>query len=793
MIVECALCHVDIKGYSLKEDENQFCCIGCQTVFNILRAKNELNAFEEHPIFIQALRSGFISNPALLNELQKKKVTCFDEKERLFIEIGEMWCPSCAEIIRLLLLKEKGVITCLVDYATDLASVEFSPRHLSKERIIKIIEQLGYKPRGLDDKGRGAVGRALYIRFIIAAFCSLNLMMLAYPLYATYFNYDGEGYGHLLAWLSFAASLPVILYSAWPIWRRFLVSVGVGLFGMETLVTIGVGAALAVSLHELLSGGTKVYFDSMSVIIVFVLLGKIIESRAKFSAKDSLLRLTRSTPRRGRKRFAEGDLRFVLLKEIAKGDVLVVYPGEKIALDGLLIEGEGSCDESLMTGEALPVMKQKGSLVLAGTVLIQGYLSYKVMGTLEETALQRIIQIVEHDIGNKSVYIRAADNIVRWFVPAVVAIAVLTAIFYLLFPSSSDLMPHQTALLRALAVLLISCPCAIGIAAPTAESHVMTGLAAMGAIVRNRGCLKYLGNETMIVFDKTGTITEGRFTVISGLENVEDNDKAALFNLASKSIHPIACALAAELSGAPCLPVSEMQENVGLGLSGYIDGESYLLGSKRFLRQKGIEISEGKTVFESDIVMSGVYFAKGNKCLSELILGDKIRLEALKVVEMMRPSKAFLLSGDSEAAVASVAKACGFEKWRSECSPLEKREIIEKFRGEGEIICMVGDGINDTPALTASQVGVSMASASDMSIQVSDLLLTTENLIVLRKIREVAKKGQKIIWQNLFWAFFYNVIGIFLAAFGILSPIFAAIAMSLSSLTVLFNARRITN
>lgn len=788
---------MDLPSHPILDKERAFCCSGCHAVFNILLTKNQLDCFQEHPIFLQAMKSGLISNPALIEHIQRQRAEIVEtERERLTIEVGEMWCPSCAEIIRLMLLKERGVIHCVVDYTTDLASIEFSPRHLSKDQVFDIISGLGYSPKSLNSADREAVSFNLYLRFIIAAFCSLNIMMLAYPLYATYFNYDGEGYGKLFAWLSLFVALPVITYCAWPIWKRVLASMKVGLFGMEMLICIGVFFSFALSLYELMSGSTFVYFDSMSIIVTFVLLGKIIEARAKFSAKESLIRLSRSTPRKGRKRFPDGSMEFVSVKDIHPQDILVALTGEKISMDGIVIEGEGACDESLMTGEAMPIIKKEGDRVLAGAIFIQGHMAYKVTSSAEDSALAKIVEMVERDIGHKSVYIRAADKIVRWFVPLVIAIALLTAIVCVAWnirdPGKTV---NETALLRAVAILLISCPCAIGIAAPTAESHLLNGLAALGAIVRNRGCLFQLGSESMVVFDKTGTVTEGRFSVISGLESLNPNDRHALYSLASQSTHPIAMAIAAATFSAEPKAVlfERIEEVAGQGLKGIVCGTVYYLGSAKFLRLNNILPLKGALECEpqADAILSTTYFAKRTTCLCEIALGDKVRTELKEVISSVKPAKTILLSGDAEKPVSMVARYCKFDEWRSGCSPLEKRDFIDSLRQKGHIICMVGDGINDAPALTAANIGISVVSATDMSIQVSDILLTTDRLGVITKIRSLALKGQHIVRQNLFWAFIYNVVGIFLAAFGVLSPVFAAFAMSISSLTVLLNARRL--
>lgn len=790
----CTLCALDLPSFPILDGVNAFCCAGCQAVFNILSSKNQLSDFETNPIFQQALKAGLISNPALMEQIRRNRPEMVDsEMEKLHLEISDMWCPSCAEVIRLILLQQKGIKNCVVDYSTDLASIEFSPRFISKEEIYKLINSIGYHASSLENREERKVSFELYLRFIIAAFCSLNIMMFAYPLYATYFHYDGEGYGRIFAWLSFYTSLPVLGYSAWPIFRRFWTSMKVGIIAMEALVVLGVSTAFCLSCYELLAGGTRVYFDSMTVIIVFVLLGKIIETKAKFSAKNSLLHLSKAIPRKGRVRFTDGSYRFVPLKEINSGDIIVAFTGEKIVLDGVIIEGEGLCNESLMTGEALPVNKKSGSLVLGGSILQQGWIAYKASSSMEGSALTKILEMIEKDIGYKSIYIRSVDKIAYWFAPLVILISFTTLALCLIFDiSDPGKNSMQTAIIRAISVLLISCPCAIGIAAPLAESNLMSRLVSLGAIVRNRGCLNLLGRETALVFDKTGTITEGCFTILDGLQNIPDELLGILKEMALHSNHPIAYAIAKSIE-VPTKQLIRKEEIAGKGLRGFCDRNRYYLGSADFLREQGIVINlEEKPVL--DAVSSEVYFAQNEKCIAQISLGDLIKKGAKELIESLSKDsirKTILLSGDSQKTVGQVANLCSFSNWKAGCTPLQKRDYIDSLRKEGEIVCMIGDGINDAPALTAANIGISVVSATDISIQVSDILLTTDRLEVISKIRKLALKGRSIVIQNIFWAFFYNVIGIGMATFGLLSPIFAALAMVLSSLMVLFNAKRL--
>ena len=773
--MQCSLCSQAASNHTIRDGDHAFCCVGCQAVFNILSVKNQLDGYEDAAIFKQAIASGLISNPALIEQIRQKKISVpVEERERLYLEIGDMWCPSCAEVIRLLLLQNKGVIKCVVDYTTDLASIEFAPRFIGKQTIIETIERLGYETSPLETAGSKKVSKRLYLRLIIAVFFSLNVMMFSYPIYASYLTSDETGMSQLFVWFTFFSSLPVLTFSAWPIFKRFLTALSVGVLGMEALIVLGVSSAFCLSLYEMSLGGKHVYFDSMCVIITFVLLGKVIESKAKFSAKDSLMRLARAVPKRGRKKHSNGDQSFVSLKEIEVGDILVVYTGEKVVLDGVITSGRGACDESVMTGESVPVPKAKGKSVLGGTVVVNGTFTYRVSATEEETALQRIIQMVEQDIGHKSIYTRAVDPVVNWFIPLVVIFASGTVVGCWLTGN-----PLETALLRGISILLISCPCAIGIAAPLAESKILNTMASLGAIVRNRGCLPDVGSETIFVFDKTGTITEGKFEVINGLDSIDEKFFPFLKGLASRSNHPVSVAIAQSLQG-DIQELSEVDEVAGKGLRGVLGKDVYHLGTSEWL---GIDpVCTEHTQ---------VHFTLNGRILGCIILGDKLRDEAKDVISEMKPTQTILLSGDGRQVVEQVARECGFDFWKWKCHPLDKRDEIDRLKMSGEVVGMIGDGINDAPALTGANVGISVVSATDLSIQVSDILLTTDRLHVLPKIRSVAKKGQRIIKQNLFWAFFYNVIGIGLAAAGYLSPIFSAGAMVLSSLMVLGNTRRI--
>ena len=783
----CTLCSSVIFKNLIIDEANSFCCHGCHAVWQILKAQNHLDNFKTHPTYSQALKSGLITNPDLLEQIEAKFCKETEDQEKFYLEIGNMWCPSCAEVIRLILLREKGVISCFIDYTTDFGIIEFSKLLISKNKILEVIECVGYKPMLLEDS-ENKPNQALNLKFVVAAFCSLNIMMFSYPLYASYFDYDPLEYGKLFAILSCFMSIPIVTYCFWPILRKFYSAILFGIYGMETLVVFGVGSSFMLSLFELMTGGTKVYFDSMAVIITFMLLGKILESKAKFSAKNSLLRLHSSVPRRVRKCFKEGRMDFVAIKEIKKNDVFAVFQGEKVALDGVVESGSGYLDESLMTGESRPVFKEKNIKVVGGSILQNGRLTIRAESTDQESALKRIIDLVEAGLKSKPKIRQMVDKIVAWFVPLVLFVAMLT-VLYFFWQGESEM-----ALINALSVILISCPCAIGIAAPLAESYLMNALGANSAIVRNRAALPFLGKESVFVFDKTGTVTTGNFRIIKGFENLNVHDCAILKSMTSQSQHLISLSISKCIASVP-IPLDKLEEIPGRGLRANSEANIYHLGSYEFLKLEGVNCDKmvHDNVSNDDyIISSRVYFACNYQIKTVFYLGDTIREGVAELIDSLKPIRTILLSGDAEMAVSLVSRAVNCDEYYAGFSPLRKKELIASLKREGHIVCMVGDGINDAPSIIEAHIGISVVTATDISIQVSDILLTADDLRILSKLRALGVFGQTILKQNLFWAFFYNIVGIVLAVFGLLSPIFATFAMMTSSLIVLYNAKRIT-
>lgn len=777
----CQLCGASfLSKQLLAVNEIAFCCHGCEAVHTILTKKGEKGDLRSSTLFLQAVQANLIANDSLLVELESKQKNqkCETEREqRLVLEIGDMWCPSCAEVIRLVLLQAKGLLSCAVDYATDLATVTFDPLLIGQVEIEKAISALGYSVKLFNDPTSNKNSSVLWLRFIVAAFGAANVMMLAYPIYATYFDPEQQGVNYLLAVLSALLSLPVITWCCWPLYCRAINSSLVGIIRMEALVSMGVLSAAALSFFALFKGSSEIYFDSATVIVALVLLGRILEAKAKFSSKKTMELLTRLIPRRCLRIDEEGNSCEVLLKEVAIGEIIAVKAGEKVPLDGEIAGGEGNFDEALVTGEAIPCFKQKGEKAVAGSLLLNGYVTVRVEKTLDKSLLLTIIKAAESSLKQKAGYVRLVDSIVPWFVAALFFVA--------LFSFALTGNPAN-----ALAVLMISCPCALGIAAPLAESKLLHLLAGRGVIVKNRGCLPLLGKSSNSVWvcDKTGTLTTGSFAIEEGLSTLNEEELSILKSMTASSWHPISRAIYSAIpKEAGSASLQRIEEKPGKGIKATNSTGEFWLGSAKFMEEANIALPATKAP-ESN---SSVFFARDKELLTAISLKDEVRKEAIEFFGPLEAKRKILLSGDGRGATQAVALQCHFSEYFWGQLPADKFLFVNKLRQEEELVYMIGDGVNDAMALSAAHIGISMASATDISRNVSDIVLATDELSVLKLLQTQGAKTQKIIVQNIFWAFFYNVLGVPLAALGYLSPLFAAFAMTASSLIILLNTQRI--
>ena len=754
-------------------------------MYDILAAKDELVDFKKpnaynpdiknSDIYQKALQSGLISNSLAAN-LKSRDETQIDLDVLVVkFEIAGMWCPSCAKLLELLISKEAGVKIFEVDYFSDIAKLTYYPQKISEAKVKDLIISLGYKANFKSELSTDSDNFALFLRFVIAAFFSVNIMMLSYPIYVSLFDIVERLYVKLFQYISLGCSLPVIVYCAYPIWSRAYQCLKARLIAMEFLVSVAVLAAFTLSVFNLLTGKNEVYFDSSSVIITFVLLGKLIESKAKGAAKTSLRELYMGLPLKAR--LLIGDkLIYKNLTDVNLHETMLIRQGEKIGLDGTIIEGDCLVDESIISGESKPIHKEKGDKILAGAILIQGSIKAEVTKSFNETTLMKVVNLIKEQVVFKPTNSSIVDKLASWFTPLVIVLAIsklLTAFF------TSD---WSNAIIDAVSVLLISCPCAIGIAVPLSHAYLYNQLLKEGVVVKNGQATAEVGSETCFVFDKTGTLTDGKFLV--HLPAISLVERRVLKALTSKSKHPIAQAIFANIEDS-AVSITNWQEIPGAGLKATYQNFEYRLGSEIFVGS-----SVEKRPLESETISSQVFF-KTETTIYVINLGDSLRDGALQMIDCIKGNRVVLISGDSYDTVSNVARLCNIKEFYAAKAPADKQLMVARLKAAGEKVFMVGDGINDAPALTTADISAVTISASDISSCVADFLLTTPNLAVLLKLKKLCLFSQKIGKQNLFWAFIYNFFGILLALVGFLTPIYAALAMVASSLSVTINSKRL--
>jgi Cu+-exporting ATPase len=617
-------------------------------------------------------------------------------------------------------------------------------------------------------------------------------------------------------WLELLLATPVVVWGGWPFFERMWTSFRTGRLNMFTLIGIGTGIAWLYSLVAVLvpgvfpasfrahDGEVGRYFESAAVIVTLVLMGQVLELRARQRTSGAIKALLGLAPKTARRLAADGFEADVPLDDVRPGDRLRVRPGEKVPVDGVVLEGATSVDESMVTGEPVPVEKGAGSRVTGSTLNGTGGFVMRAERVGKETLLARIVQLVAEAQRSRAPIQRLADSVAAWFVPAVVAVAVIAFVAWALVGPEPR---FAYALVAAVSVLIIACPCALGLATPMS---IMVGVgrgASAGVLVKNAEALETLARVDTLVVDKTGTLTEGRPTlaVVLGLDGQDDPDALRLAaSLERGSEHPLAGAIvrAAEARGLVLAPAESFSSSTGRGVRGTVEGRMVGLGNTAFFQERGVDVSalapkaeaerrEGRTV---------VFLAVDGKARAVLSVADPLKESAREAVRDLRAEgmDLVMLTGDNRTVAEAVGRALGIERIEAEVLPERKAEVVRRLQAEGRVVAMAGDGINDAPALAAAQVGIAMGTGTDVAMQSAGITLVKGDLRGIVRARRLSRATLGNIRQNLFWAFFYNALGIPIAA-GVLypwlgwllSPMVAAAAMSLSSVTVITNALRL--
>jgi P-type Cu+ transporter len=740
------------------------------------------------------------SAAALVAAVEKAGYSVAEETVELAIE--GMTCASCIQRVERALRKAPGVRDATVNLATERAHV--SGAGLAPAALIRAVESAGYHASLAEadpgassesDRTRRRVARRDLVHVLAGTVLSLPLLA---PMLAGLVGVDLM----LPGWAQLALATPVQFWLGWRFYRAGWKAVRAGAGNMDLLVALGTSAAYGLSVYQLAAdagASGHLYFEASAVVVTLVLFGKWLEGRAKRQTGAALRALMALRPERARVRDTSGGETEIPVGQVRLGDRVVVRPGERIAVDGLVQEGESTSDESLLTGESLPVPKAPGDRVTGGAINGEGLLIVETTAVGAESTLARIVRLVESAQAAKAPIQRLVDRVSGIFVPVVLGLALVTFAGWWLTTGSVE-----TALLNAVAVLVIACPCALGLATPTAIM-VGTGVAARhGILIKDAEALEMAHRVAVVAFDKTGTLTEGRPSVMVAIPGPGMNE-AGLLRLAASvqagSEHPLAKAVmtAAASAGVASLPSREVRSLAGRGVAAVVDGRALRLGSRRLMLELGAGAAldpyaaHAAGLEQAGRTVSWLAELSGDAVtiLGLLAFGDAVKASAPGAVAALRRAgvRTVMLTGDNAGSARVAAQALGIDDVVAEVLPEDKAQAVAGLRQGGQrVVAMVGDGVNDAPALAAADVGIAMSTGADVAMHAAGITLMRGDPALVAGAIDISRRTYAKIQQGLFWAFAYNVIGIPLAAFGYLSPMIAGAAMAFSSVSVVTNA-----
>jgi Cu2+-exporting ATPase len=810
----CDHCLLEVSERNAIRDEidgqqKVFCCHGCSGIYQLIHSEG-LDDF-------YAKRREWTPGPA---EKKSIDVSAFLDGLRpagreieIDIILEGIRCASCVWLNEKILARTDGISYARVNYATHRAKIRWDPDKTDIGAIIERIASIGYTPKpfvsGQLEKEQQRETRDLLLRFGTAAFFSMQLMLFSVALYAGYFQGIDEKVKSLFHAISLLLTTPVLFYSGWPLIKGALRGMMNLTFNMDVLIAAGALSAYGYSIYQMAAGG-EVYFDTAAMIITLILLGRYIEAGAKGKASETIHKLMQLTPKTARKLDAPQALQeagawthlvlrqMVPLSSLRPGDFIEVIPGERIPIDGTVVTGESEADESMLTGESKPSSKTPGTPVFGGTQNLYGSFVFRITSMGKDTVLARIIQAVEDAQSRRAPIQAVADRVVGYFVPAVLFIALLTFLGWLYLDA-----PVSRAVMNAVSVLVIACPCALGLATPLAILIGTSHGASRGILIKGGDVIEKASAVDFVVLDKTGTITEGK-PVLSEARGIGMTDSEALrlaFSLERCSEHSLGKAIVEAGNTMEPYEISGFSAVAGKGIRGMIRGKATLIGSRQFIETEGMKSSmdavlgtEGlNKIAESERSGSTVVYLCCDRSLcSVFVIADRIRKEAAETIGMLKHAglETMMITGDNLPTAEAVAQKTGIENVKALASPLDKAAEIKQREQEGRHILMAGDGINDAPALVQATVGVAMGRATDIALESADMVILRPDLRLVADAIALSKKTFAIIQQNIFWAFFYNIVVIPLAIVGVMHPVMAAAAMAFSSLSVVGNSMR---
>ncbi len=778
----CHLCEQPLVQ-QVPFDGHLFCCHGCRELWRIL-GDEEIQALKSRPgLKWENLREGLTST--------KIPVSTDSDPRTITVGIDGMWCASCSILVEHVLERTSGVYAAHIDFATSSAEITFEQRTVSSEKIIRVITKLGY---GAEEHTQDAFDanfdrdQHLLKRFGVSAVIAVFVMMCSVPVWSGYLPQLPPLLRHILAYGLWTLATPVVFWCGWPFLRGAWTSIRHGVATMDLLIALGSLSAYTYSAYIVLHGGTYLYFDTSTMLVTFLLLSRNLEVGARRRATELTRMLSHLTVKSATV-LIDGQETTLPTDHIRVGQSVVIRPGDRIAVDGVVLDGASTLDQSFLTGEALPADKGPGDTVYAGSINHQGRLVVQTLRRAEDSILAQTTKFVRHAQGEQDKWRQLADRVLRIFVPGVLGVALLTFVLWLTWGQVS----LTSALLYTIAVLVIACPCALSVATPIAVLAGSQRLAQGGMLLRSHDALERSAKIDTILLDKTGTLTEGQMAVAAIFP-----DDPGLIQLAASveiaSEHPVAMAMVryAEELQIPLLPLKDFSNTPGFGVRAQVDRHAVELTAVLDLT----ELSPEMRMHTNKFLGQGhtVAHMKIDGQVAGLVgFSDRIRADAALGVAQLHTGglEVWMVTGDNRETACIVASEVGITRVKSQQQPLDKANLVRTLQEAGRTVAFVGDGVNDAPALVQADLGIAMGTGSDIALEAGHLTLTRPRLSSIAETLVTGKRVSEIIRQNLLWALVYNLMALPAAAFGLAYPFVAALAMVLSSAFVLGNSMRI--
>ena len=796
-MAEIACTHCNLKfdeSVMIKEKENDkelnFCCKGCQGVYHLLNSEG-LGTFYDKLGDTKLQPASQISEDLEKFDLEgfKNKYikTNEDGLSEIHLIIEGIHCSACVWLNEKVLHKTDGVIEASINYTNNKAKVVWDQEEVKLSKIIETIRSIGYNAYpydpSLQEERATKTRKDYYSRILVAVFGTMNIMWIAIAHYAGYFTGMQQSFKDILNVAEFILATPVLFYSGWIFFRGAYYGFKNKIVNMDTLVASGALSAYIYSIYAMTTQRGEVYFDSVVMIITFVLVGKYLEVLSKKHAVDTLDSLMGSTPTEVMT-LKDGIKSLVSIENIQIGDIIELKPGEKVVIDGVVTSGQGSFDESSLTGENEPLYKQNSDAILSGSICLDSVIYYEASKDVSSSLLTSIVNLLEESITKKPHIEQLANTISGYFSNIILLIALLTLTGWYFWNGS-----FETALIVGISVIVIACPCALGLATPMATLVGISIAAKRGILFKEATFLETMAKSKVLALDKTGTITEGKPSVVKA-EFFEGFDPSLLLALVDTSNHPISKGLASYLKveNDPLkhITLENIKSIEAKGIKATYEGKHLLGGNVDLLKNEGFEI-------DANSENSLFFFAVDNTLMARFELTDTIREGAKEAIEQIQTLgiKVVMLTGDHKQSADKVAKEVGIKEVHSKLLPQEKSALINEFQSNGEVVVMVGDGINDAIALAQSNIAIAMGQGADVAINVSDVVLLDEKPQSILEAYKISRRTFRAVKENLGFSLLYNVIAVPLAVAGFVNPLIAALSMSLSSLVVVGNSMRI--